>query len=188
MATDRTTKGGNRRSSRTRRVPERPTYTQTSESEKEEQDEELATRRDSYRGKEPLSASTAAEPQQQQTPPPTHTVPEVVIPKGRAQCPICGMCVLEALISSHVDVCLQREASRSSSKGVGNSNGGSPFTFGRPSEVSKLPNKLEPKRLPKLVYHIIKDKELKKYVQRYALPTAGDRKVRKEGHGLEIHR
>ena len=48
--------------------------------------------------------------------------------------------------------------------------------LGRPDQ-SKLPNKLEPKKLPKLVYHIIKDKELKKYLQRYSLPAAGDRKT-----------
>ena len=102
------------------------------------------------------------------------------IPKGKAQCPICGILVSEALISGHVDVCLERQELRSS-RGFA---GGSPSfsTSGRERRVSgglKLQKKEEPRKLPKLVYHVMKEKELRKYLLGYSLPVHGDRKVSK---------
>ncbi|QDZ18021.1 RING/FYVE/PHD-type zinc finger protein [Chloropicon primus] len=101
---------------------------------------------------------------------------EEKLPKGKTRCPICNILVSMKLAQTHVTYCLQKHE-----KGGGQSSGGgaiarSPPPFS-PGGVGSLPNKIQPRKLPKLVYHIIKDKELKKLLQKYKLPASGDRKT-----------
>ena len=73
---------------------------------------------------------------------------------GTVQCPICGVGVQKGLINSHVDVCLTR---------------GGAFVVDDAEEQHMMA------KLPKLVYHIMKDKPLRKLLTDAGLSTAGRR-------------
>jgi len=105
--------------------------------------------------------------------------------RGQTQkCPICSSMILEGLMNSHIDVCLtkgQAGASAGGSGGNGNQNyaGGNPQPFASangPASAAAIP------KLPKLVYHIMKDKPLKKLLAEANLSTAGTRAQMIERH------
>ena len=104
------------------------------------------------------------------------SIPEVPIPAGKVQCPICGIIVTENLALQHIDVCLEKQEAKPPPSRL---SGTFPFPPTRKSGSGNLPNKIEPKKLPKLVYHIIKDKELRRQLDMYGLPPGGERKVPK---------
>ena len=91
------------------------------------------------------------------------------------ECPVCGAAVKRSLINSHLDRCLADPfpsnplnsdpltSTPPSSKGVGI---GVQYKHGR-----SLP------RLPKIVFSIMTDRELKKKLKEYGLPTQGQRKT-----------
>lgn len=114
---------------------------------------------------------------------------ETVVPEGKAKCPICGIIVSETFMSNHIDVCLEKQEKKkgkdtrgicvtSSASASAAGGGASLGAFYRKSgKANTLPNKLEQKKIPKLVYHVMKDKELKKYLQQYSLPVHGDKRT-----------
>lgn len=97
---------------------------------------------------------------------------EEPVPDGMSRCPICGILVLEGLVSSHVDTCLTKAESRLPRR-----------LAARAEKTSRLrsregePDSIEaPRKVPKLNLHMLKEKELKRHLQRYGLSLHGSRK------------
>ena len=91
---------------------------------------------------------------------------------GTVQCPICGVGVQKGLINSHVDVCLTRGGAFGAAIADAVGAGSSPksaFVVDDAEEQHMMA------KLPKLVYHIMKDKPLRKLLTDAGLSTAGRR-------------
>ena len=91
---------------------------------------------------------------------------------GTVQCPICGVGVQEGLINSHVDVCLTRGGAFGSA--IAEAVGG----YSSPKDEFGNENSDEQyamAKLPKLVYHIMKDKPLRKLLSDAGLSAVGRR-------------
>ena len=82
-------------------------------------------------------------------------------------CPVCQVEVFEKFINTHLDKCLNQITAPSSGSG---SHASSSFS----SSSSSSPRL---KRLPKLVFNIMNDKQLRKQLKEYHLPTQGKRDV-----------
>ena len=107
-----------------------------------------------------------------------NTERQEVLPKGKTRCPICGVLLSTALAQAHVSYCLEKQERKESGAGAGVRPGAAGVSAGFfTMSGSKRPRSsgAPPKKLPKLVYHILKDRELKSYLQKYHLPTTGDR-------------
>ena len=78
--------------------------------------------------------------------------------KERVKCPICGASFTEAQINAHLDRCLETSGRNTSCNG----------------ETQSLVQKKH-KKLPKIVWNLLKDRELKKWLKDYHLPTTGRR-------------
>ena len=102
--------------------------------------------------------------------------------KNTVCCPICGVGILEAYINSHVDVCLTKVGAsgggrRAGSGAAGGASGGSGAVreAGSPEAPLRSVTTALMAKLPKLVYHIMKDKALKKLMSDAGLMTTGRR-------------
>lgn len=73
----------------------------------------------------------------------------------KVQCPVCGMTLSEGAINLHLDKCLQ--------------------TSGSTSRHAQSSVETKVKRLPKIVWNLLKDKDLKKKLKEYHLPATGRR-------------
>ncbi|CAH1782603.1 unnamed protein product [Owenia fusiformis] len=82
----------------------------------------------------------------------------------KVPCPICGVPVKERFINIHLDRCLKKSTEDPS------------------DSLPSPPPMPKRKRLPKLVYTLIKDKDLKKRLQNEGLSTQGDRKAMIKRH------
>ena len=90
---------------------------------------------------------------------------------GTVNCPICGVGILEGLINSHIDTCLIRASEGrvgevSAEKAPRGRDGG---------DQNMAPRACTTAKLPKLVYHIMKDKALKKLLADAGLNASGTR-------------
>ena len=91
---------------------------------------------------------------------------------GTVQCPICGVGVQEGLINSHVDVCLTRGGAFGSAIAEAVGGESSPKDeFGNENSDEQYAMA----KLPKLVYHIMKDKPLRKLLSDAGLSAVGRR-------------
>lgn len=105
---------------------------------------------------------------------------------GTVECPICGISILEGLINSHVDVCLLKGGggggNESGSGRLSGGGDGSPAarTAAVPAEPHKQPCTMA--KLPKLVYHIMKDKKLKELLASSGLNVSGTRAAMEKRH------
>ena len=97
---------------------------------------------------------------------------------GTVQCPICGIGVQEGLINSHVDVCLTRGGAFGSAIADAVGHGSSP----KSAFAVDLTEDEMIAKLPKLVYHIMKDRPLKKLLADVGLGTNGRREQLIERH------
>lgn len=95
-------------------------------------------------------------------------------PPGKVRCPICSIPIFESLIQRHVEGCLVHTASTPVSSSKFGCGGGSFLT----------PNATAPaqRKLPNLVYHMMKDKQLKAHLTKVNLSTKGDRKALEGRH------
>lgn len=116
------------------------------------------------------------------------------LPPGFVACPVCSMSVRNELINSHLDTCIPRTAlhpqpDKAAAKAAHpvrppapffnrSSNGGGVGggSSGSGGAVADVP--------PKLVFHVLKDKELKAKVAALGLPTDGKRQVGLIGAGV----
>ncbi|XP_002730542.1 E3 ubiquitin-protein ligase RAD18-like [Saccoglossus kowalevskii] len=73
----------------------------------------------------------------------------------KANCPVCGVTLLEKNINAHLDLCLNSDPKKSALR-------------------SSAPKR---KTLPKLVYNLMSDKDLKKKLKEYNLSVQGSRQV-----------
>eukprot|EP00959_Pyramimonas_sp_CCMP1952_P199890 4181160-Pyramimonas_sp.AAC.1 len=100
-------------------------------------------------------------------------------PPGKQFCPICRIPILVHLIAKHVDICLTRDTCARS----GPASAGSSRMFGsRPSTTSATGGQSQAKKLPKLVYNLMTEKQLKKHLTEAKLSTKGDRKTLEQRH------
>lgn len=84
-------------------------------------------------------------------------------------CPVCGLRTKVTLINGHLDRCLSDPFPSTPPPSLG------PPKIAGAGVVYKRGNSLP--RLPKVVFSIMKDKELKKKLREYHLPTCGQRKA-----------
>lgn len=90
---------------------------------------------------------------------------------GTVNCPICGIGILEGLINSHIDTCLIR-----ASEGRVGEVSAEKAPRGRDgADQNMAPRACTTAKLPKLVYHIMKDKALKKLLTDAGLNATGTR-------------
>ena len=90
---------------------------------------------------------------------------------GTVNCPICGIGILEGLINSHIDTCLIR-----ASEGRVGEVSAEKAPRGRDgADQNTAPRACTTAKLPKLVYHIMKDKALKKLLTDAGLNATGTR-------------
>ena len=90
---------------------------------------------------------------------------------GTVNCPICGIGILEGLINSHIDTCLIR-----ASEGRVGEVSAEKAPRGRDGvDQNTAPRACTTAKLPKLVYHIMKDKALKKLLTDAGLNATGTR-------------
>jgi len=95
------------------------------------------------------------------------------------QCPICGVGVQEGFINSHVDVCLTRGGAFGSAIAEAVGGGSSPKDeFGNENAEEQY----AVAKLPRLVYHIMKDKPLRKLLSDAGLSSIGRREQMIERH------
>lgn len=90
---------------------------------------------------------------------------------GTVNCPICGVGILEGLINSHIDTCLIR----ASEGRVGEVSAEKPLRGRDAGDQNQAPRPCTTAKLPKLVYHIMKDKALKKLLTDAGLNVTGTR-------------
>lgn len=98
---------------------------------------------------------------------------------GTVRCPICDVAILEGLINSHVDVCLTKVGGGGfggggSAKAASNGRRGESSPSRADAPLTNVPAVMMAK-LPKMVYHIMKDKPLKKLLADAGLSTSGRR-------------
>lgn len=90
---------------------------------------------------------------------------------GTVNCPICGIGILEGLINSHIDTCLIR-----ASEGRVGEVSAEKAPRGRDgADQNTAPRACTTAKLPKLVYHIMKDKALRKLLIDAGLNATGTR-------------
>ena len=90
---------------------------------------------------------------------------------GTVNCPICGIGILEGLINSHIDTCLIR-----ASEGRVGEVSAEKAPRGRDgADQNMAPRACTTAKLPKLVYHIMKDKALRKLLIDAGLNATGTR-------------
>lgn len=99
------------------------------------------------------------------------------VPPGMSRCPVCGIWVLEGLVNSHVDTCLTRAEQRVPTRLASDPEKASKFLGRRDGPMCDAPASSAPKRVPKLNLHMLKEKELKRHLQRYGLSVQGTRKA-----------
>lgn len=98
---------------------------------------------------------------------------------GTVRCPICDVGILEGLINSHVDVCLTKVGGSGfggggNAKAASNGHRGGSSPSRAEAPLTNVPAVMMAK-LPKMVYHIMKDKPLKKLLADAGLSTSGRR-------------
>ncbi|XP_015589523.1 E3 ubiquitin-protein ligase RAD18-like [Cephus cinctus] len=76
--------------------------------------------------------------------------------RKESSCPVCKVEVSSQHINKHLDACLKRDAM---------------------TDESRVSIKQKRKPLPKLVFNVMKDVELRKKMREYGLPSQGDRKT-----------
>ncbi len=104
---------------------------------------------------------------------------------GYSSCVVCGMTVRTAFINIHLTGCLEKQEGKGGDVGQGGNHIAGPSSRpmvtangkseGRSTAAVKMP--------PKLVFHILADKEAKKKLEAWGLPTDGVRKVKYERQG-----
>eukprot|EP00894_Picocystis_sp_ML_P000136 jgi/Pico_ML_1/50653/g1822.t2 len=99
------------------------------------------------------------------------------VPPGMSRCPVCGIWVVEGLVNSHVDTCLTRAEQRVPTRLASDPEKASKFLGRRDGPPCGAPASSAPKRVPKLNLHMLKEKELKRHLQRYGLSVQGTRKA-----------
>ena len=87
------------------------------------------------------------------------------------KCPVCGMEMSQQMINSHLDHCLKPSSSFSNKLPIKPADVSLSTSTKTSTTVKSLP------RLPKLVFSVMKDKELKKKLKDYNLSTQGTRLV-----------
>lgn len=97
------------------------------------------------------------------------------VPPGMGRCPVCGIWVLEGLINSHVDTCLTRAEQRVPTRLASDPVKASKF-LGHDRPTSVPSHSIAPKRVPKLNFHMLSDKGLKRHLQHHGLSLHGTRK------------
>ncbi|XP_062825828.1 E3 ubiquitin-protein ligase RAD18 isoform X3 [Anolis carolinensis] len=86
-----------------------------------------------------------------------------VVPK--VECPVCGVAVQEMLINKHLDNCLTRDEKKESLRSGGHTK----------------------KFLPKVVYNLLSDRDLKKKMKEYGLSTQGTKQQLIKRHQEFVH-
>jgi len=97
------------------------------------------------------------------------------VPPGMGRCPVCGIWVLEGLINSHVDTCLTRAEQRVPTRLASDPVKASKF-LGRDRPTHAPSHSIALKRVPKLNFHMLSDKGLKRHLQDHGLSLHGTRK------------
>lgn len=97
------------------------------------------------------------------------------VPPGMGRCPVCGIWVLEGLINSHVDTCLTRAEQRVPTRLASDPVKASKF-LGRDLPTHAPSHSTALKRVPKLNFHMLSDKGLKRHLQHHGLSLHGTRK------------
>uniref|UniRef100_A0A8D2IK30 RING-type E3 ubiquitin transferase n=1 Tax=Urocitellus parryii TaxID=9999 RepID=A0A8D2IK30_UROPR len=93
--------------------------------------------------------------------PSTSTLKQV----SKVDCPVCGVSILENHINKHLDSCLSREEKKES--------------------LRSFVNKRKP--LPKTVYNLLSDRDLKKKLKQHGLSTQGNRQQLIKRHQEFVH-
>uniref|UniRef100_A0A8C9P2Q4 RING-type E3 ubiquitin transferase n=1 Tax=Spermophilus dauricus TaxID=99837 RepID=A0A8C9P2Q4_SPEDA len=93
--------------------------------------------------------------------PSTSTLKQV----SKVDCPVCGVSILENHINKHLDSCLTREEKKES--------------------LRSFVNKRKP--LPKTVYNLLSDRDLKKKLKQHGLSTQGNRQQLIKRHQEFVH-
>ncbi|XP_042310631.1 E3 ubiquitin-protein ligase RAD18 [Sceloporus undulatus] len=86
-----------------------------------------------------------------------------IVPK--VECPVCGVIVQEMHINKHLDCCLTRDEKKDSLRSSGHTK----------------------KFLPKLVYNLLSDRDLKKLLKEYGLSTQGTKQQLIKRHQEFVH-
>uniref|UniRef100_A0A7S0WW35 RING-type E3 ubiquitin transferase n=1 Tax=Pyramimonas obovata TaxID=1411642 RepID=A0A7S0WW35_9CHLO len=99
-------------------------------------------------------------------------------PHGKVFCPVCKIPILEHLIANHVDTCLTRNSCATTGSGPASNS----RAFGSRPSTTSTAGRSQPKLMPKLVYNLMSDKQLKKRLTDEKLSTKGDRKTLERRH------
>jgi hypothetical protein len=87
-------------------------------------------------------------------------VPVVVIPTDKSSCPVCGVLIKKDFLNSHVNLCLKKSSSNLEAS---------------PSNAKKKVEESDLKHLPKLPYHVMSDKQIRKALADHGLSDKGKR-------------